>query len=88
MRQSAFVDMAISEFLLLVSSKSLYVDDEFAILQAILRWVDHDTSARMNHLQDLLKQTHLNQISNDDMAAALKVFQILYFGSICEFNLH
>ena len=67
------MDVAMTEFLLLVSSKSMYVDDEFTILQAILSWVNHDTSARITHLQDLLGQTHLNQIYDEDMQTAMKV---------------
>ena len=72
-KQSAFMDIAVDEFLLLVSSKAMYVDDEFAVLLAILSWVKHDTESRMPHLRQLLQQTHLHQISETDMRSAMEV---------------
>ena len=67
------MDIAVEEFLLLVSSKAMYVDDEYAVLQAILSWVQHDVESRMSHLKRLLQQTHLHQISETDMNSALEV---------------
>jgi len=71
-KQSAFMEIAVAEFLLLISSKAMYVDDEYAVLLAILSWVRHDVVARTPHLKQLLQQTHLHQISDADMKTAME----------------
>ena len=71
------MDMAVDEFLLLVSSKAMYVDDEYAVLLAILSWIRHNQESRLPYLKKLLQQTHLHQISENDMKLAMEVIPVL-----------
>ncbi|EDO42992.1 predicted protein [Nematostella vectensis] len=58
-----FIYLPCEEICNVISGDDIHIEDEIQALSAVLRWLEHDLSERVQHLSKLLKEVRLHVIS-------------------------
>jgi kelch-like protein 10 len=59
------LELSVEELQAVVGADELNVKNEKMVWECVLRWIDHDTDNRMDHIVDLLKNVRLGLLDRN-----------------------
>ncbi|XP_078585911.1 kelch repeat and BTB domain-containing protein 2-like [Branchiostoma floridae x Branchiostoma japonicum] len=67
-----FYSLSINQLMEIISHDDLGVKEETTVLEAVMRWVQHNREDRLHHLPSILPHIRFNLLTSDNTAAILQ----------------